>query len=135
MLLGKSESIQKELLGSDIFFKRQKICRKCQYKKTVAYGHGESVSEKNCVSSLFVVTFPTKFLTLKSAVFQFNSRGREILRLESTSLMASQGRSRREGRKFCTKSPIITIDPKKKAGEKEPVEDQPVEEYDWELLD
>ncbi|OAD73470.1 hypothetical protein PHYBLDRAFT_168823 [Phycomyces blakesleeanus NRRL 1555(-)] len=54
-----------ELLDSDIFFKRQKLCRKCQYKKTVAHGHGESVSEKNCASSLFVVTFPTKFLTFE----------------------------------------------------------------------
>ncbi|OAD81539.1 hypothetical protein PHYBLDRAFT_73426 [Phycomyces blakesleeanus NRRL 1555(-)] len=89
---------QKELLDSNIFFKRQKLCRKCQYKKTVAHGHGESVSEKNCASSLFVVTFPTKFLTFE-------------------------------------KSPIITIDTEKEAGEKESVEDQPVEEYDWELLD
>ncbi|OAD80601.1 hypothetical protein PHYBLDRAFT_61653 [Phycomyces blakesleeanus NRRL 1555(-)] len=56
---------QEELLDSDIFFKRQKLCRKCQYKKTVAHGHGESVSEKNCASSLFVVTFPTKFLTFE----------------------------------------------------------------------
>ncbi|OAD68002.1 hypothetical protein PHYBLDRAFT_151085 [Phycomyces blakesleeanus NRRL 1555(-)] len=38
--------------------------------------------------------------------------------------------TQREGRKFCAKSPIITIDTKK-----ESVEDQPVEEYNWELLD
>ncbi|OAD65386.1 hypothetical protein PHYBLDRAFT_153472 [Phycomyces blakesleeanus NRRL 1555(-)] len=43
--------------------------------------------------------------------------------------------TRREGGKFCAKSPIITIDIEKEAGEKKPVEDQPVEEYDWELLD
>ncbi|OAD66776.1 hypothetical protein PHYBLDRAFT_174802 [Phycomyces blakesleeanus NRRL 1555(-)] len=67
----------------------QKLCWKCQYKKTVAHGHGESVSEKNCVSSLFVVTFMTKFLTFEK---------------------------------------------KRKLEKKEPVEDQPVEEYDWELL-
>ncbi|OAD74318.1 hypothetical protein PHYBLDRAFT_144765 [Phycomyces blakesleeanus NRRL 1555(-)] len=42
---------------------------------------------------------------------------------------------RREGGKFCAKSPIITIDTEKEAGEKEPVENQIVEEYDWELLD
>ncbi|OAD80600.1 hypothetical protein PHYBLDRAFT_161239 [Phycomyces blakesleeanus NRRL 1555(-)] len=51
--------------------------------------------------------------------------GRKNARSILTSKMA-----RREGGKFCAKSPIITIDT-----EKEPVEDQPVEEYDWELLD